>query len=146
MPTRLDTIDATLASRLAQATPEQQRAAAAEAALLAASVTRLSGDVVEAASTALRQRRTDAGLRQQLDELTERLDDDGFDLQEQVDNGQATAQQYEAAFARARATSALSYALTEDAEEAAIESIYEAHAAVGDIARLHQVVDPILGR
>ena len=48
---------------------------------------------------------------------------------------------YAEAFARARAAAALSWALEVDSAQAAVESVYEAYAAIGNMAALRHLVE-----
>lgn len=148
MATRLDSVDADLSRRLAEASPEQQRAAVAAAVDLAALYTRLAGQpsfaLTSEALRAVEARRTDSALREQIDQLTKDLDEIGFDLSEQADDDPAKYPEYKAAFTRARAVAAIGYALSDDPADAAIEGVYEAFAAVGEIAEIRRVVEPTL--
>jgi hypothetical protein len=67
-----------------------------------------------------------------VEKIVDKLDEAGFDLSEKCDRGNATQQEYQAAFAKARAANAVWYALHADPLVAASETAYEAVAAVGD--------------
>ena len=72
--------------------------------------------------------------------LSQELDIRAWDLQESVDAGLAEPAAYELAFAQARASTALQYALGPDAVTDAAEAIYEAHHAIQDATALAAVI------
>jgi hypothetical protein len=89
----------------------------------------------------------DPALRAALESLVSELDEIQWDLQRQFEAGLVEQAEYEAAFRRARAANALCCALDPDAFEAASQSVYEAHAAVGeDTAKLMNTISPVLGK
>jgi hypothetical protein len=141
MPSRLDSLDRALCARLASADPEDQRMAASAAVVLAAEVTHLSGDGVEEALAAVRECRPEPGLRARMEDLAESLDEQAFEIQDRIDGGDATHDGYVVAFAHARAASAIHFALSDDPLEAAIEGVYEAYAAVGNLEEIRTVTD-----
>jgi len=86
-----------------------------------------------AALSALRERREDDRIRDQLWELVQELDELAWDLQESDVRDESDAS-YEQAFARARAVNALGYALiTPASSESVAGCLYEAQAATGDL-------------
>lgn len=134
MTTRLDSDDPQLSERLQAASAEQQRAAAARAALLALSATEVVGDEVEAARHAVEARQADAALQSRLREIAAEFDEQAFPLQEEQPD------QYLVVFSRARAVLALAFALDPDPQRAALEGVYEASAAFDDPAPLFAAV------
>jgi hypothetical protein len=133
MTWRLNTVAPDLVERLeAEGQPELRR---------------LTANVVEAAlrEQDVRDESVDRGLealragrfggtedRAAVKALADRLDELAWDLQEQVDAGEAEQDDYLAAFRKARAATALWFALDPDARSAAIEGVYEAQAATDD--------------
>ncbi|MQA85253.1 MAG: hypothetical protein GEV03_11665 [Streptosporangiales bacterium] len=102
----------------------------------------LTGPEVEDALAALRSGlRTAPALRDRLKRLYEALDEEQWDLQEQVDAGQALESEHLAAFSKARAATALYYATDDDPQAACAEALYEALATVDDQAELRSLVD-----
>ena len=67
-----------------------------------------------------------------LAELTERLDDTAYALEDHVEEGSAREDAYLVAFQRARAASSLLWALHADARTAADNALYEAIGASGE--------------
>jgi len=63
-----------------------------------------------------------------------------WNIQDQVDEGTASEDEYASAFMRARAASSLDFALNGDAFTAAAESIYEASAALDDPELVRELV------
>lgn len=93
----------------------------------------LDGDPVQAALRALRaDGDVDQALRQRLEELATRLDDEYFALDQQ---GGAPKADVLALFFKARAASALAFAVAADAEQLH-DAFYEAIAAVEDPSEL----------
>ena len=78
-----------------------------------------------------------AGVR----EVAAQLDDVAWDIQES-DEGHES-ERYLVTFQRARAASAVAFALDPD-RSAALESIYEAQAALGSIDAVRRLIEPLL--
>ena len=76
----------------------------------------------------------DAGARAAVERLTSELDELAWNIQEQLDEGVASEDEYAAAFERARAAMAVWFALDPRPRVAAEETIYEAIAAIGEAA------------
>lgn len=70
----------------------------------------------------------DANLRSQVAALVEELDERAWTIQDQVDAGAQSQQDYFTAFAAARAAASVLAALDADPEQAALDSAYEAQA------------------
>lgn len=81
--------------------------------------------------------------RSAVEELAARLDEHAWDIQESDDDAGHDSQRYLVAFQRARAASAVAFALDRD-RGAALESIYEAQAALGSIDAMRQLIEPLL--
>jgi hypothetical protein len=142
---RLRLVSADLAATVAAATDAQQRRAILAAARLAAARTHLSDPRADQAMSALADGVTGSPEeRGAVKRLTEELDNVAFDLHDQMDTGEATQEQYDEAFFKARAASALDYAFEEDAARAASESLYEAYHAIDDLPALQEVVEKAL--
>jgi hypothetical protein len=134
MPSRLSTVAPDLAAWLEHQSPERLRGAAANAAHLAVEWTRLSEPRLDAALTVLRNGQFGrmaerAGVQQLVDEL----DAAAWDLHEKAEVGAVPYEAYSAAFRRARAAASVGFALGSDALSAALEAVYEAHAATADL-------------
>jgi hypothetical protein len=145
MATRLETRAADLSQLIEAAEPDPQRRIAvkvAEAALAAVpldepelapaladlAVGRWGGDGVQAATT-----------------LTDRLDNLAWDIQDEMEEGAAAQAEYLAAFRRARAVSAVAFALHADPRNAALEAAYEAEAATENLGLIRGIVNEVLG-
>lgn len=101
---------------------------------------------VDAGLAALRQGNLGPSTeRSELQLLVVQLDEQAWDIQDQLDAGSATDEEYLAAFGLARAGSAIWYALDNDALQAALESVYEAQAASGELEILRELVFSVLG-
>jgi len=134
MPSRLSTIAPDLAAWLERQSRERLRGAAANAARLAVERTRLTDSRLDAALTVLRDGQfgrmpEQSGVQQLVDEL----DAAAWDLQDKAEVGAVPYQAYSAAFRRARAAASVGFALGSDALSAALEAVYEAHAATADL-------------
>lgn len=76
--------------------------------------------------------------------LADRFDDLAMDIQRQA-TGAADSAKYLDAFRRARALSAVAFALDSDARIAALEAAYEAEAALEDLRPIRAIVTEVLG-
>jgi hypothetical protein len=81
--------------------------------------------------------------RSEVEELAARLDERAWDIQESNDGAGHDSERHLAAFQRARAASAVAFALDRD-RGAALESIYEAQAALGSIDAARRLIEPLL--
>jgi hypothetical protein len=81
------------------------------------------------------------GMNARVQEVAERLDHVAWDIQDAEDGHDSD--RYMAAFRRARAASAVAFALDPDSGSM-LESIYEAQAALGSIAAARQLIEPLL--
>ncbi|MFM7038313.1 MAG: hypothetical protein ACKO2L_11390 [Planctomycetaceae bacterium] len=138
---RLESVSRSLAASLRQVSDRQQRAACLAACEFAVEHSGVDSPVVEHALQALRQSKPVAPqVKRDLEALTQRLDDEYFDLQEAAENGTASEDEWKRAFSQARAASALVFASGDDAFEAASQAIYEATATVDDNSELVVIV------
>jgi hypothetical protein len=134
MPSRLSTIAPDLAAWLEHQSRERLRAAAANAAHLAVERTRLTDPRLDAALTALRNGQFGRMAEQSgVQQLVDDRDAAAWNLQEKAEVGTVPQQAYSAAFRRARAAVSVGFALGSDALSAALEAVYEAHAATADL-------------
>lgn len=140
-PFRLDSVAPVAAERFRQATSNKRREAARVACEQAVVATGLTAPEVSEALAVLRGAAApDVSLRERLESLAARFDDDYFQLDE--DGGQK--QQALLCFSKARATSALAFALT--AEDTQLhEAIYESLSALDEPAELVRLVEHALG-
>jgi hypothetical protein len=81
-----------------------------------------------------------AVAREALRALVEELDEAGWDLQDQIEEGAASDDDYLRAFGQARAASALYEATGNDAHLAALEAVYEARMVVGDPGEIRSTI------
>lgn len=131
---RLDSVAPELAEVFRNAAPATRRRAARVAAEFAVSAVGLQADAITAALKRLRHDKpVDSALRQQLERLAARFDEEYLLLAEQGD----VTKEPEALrlFSKARAASALASAVSEDSGQLH-EAVYEAIAAVKDAAGL----------
>jgi hypothetical protein len=138
---RLSTIAPDLVALLEQQQSEQLRRAAAGVANLAIERTHLSEPRVDAALAALHEGRLGfTPERSAVQYLTEELDKIAWDAQEKMEAGIGSRHAYSTAFRRARAAASLGGALDSNALTAALESVYEAQAAVADLDAVRIIV------
>ena len=124
MPTRLDSEDPEMVANLRAMSPASLRTAAKTIASLAVERAGIRDPRMDAGLAALRnQGWDDAQIRRGLQQLTAELDEVAWNIQDQVDEGTASEDEYASAFMRARAASSLDFALNGDAFTAAAESI-----------------------
>lgn len=123
------------------AAPEQQRAAALAIARFAVERAGLADPAVDRALDALGAGTSIApSIRKEVEQVAGRLDEEEGALSEAVDRRRATQATYEAAFRKARAATAVAFALADDPFEAATESAYEAQFAADDVEVLTAAV------
>jgi hypothetical protein len=75
----------------------------------------------------------DTPARRNLRGLVEELDEVAWDAQDAAERGEADDADYDVAFARARVTSAVDFALDSDPLQAALESAYEVQAGLDNL-------------
>jgi hypothetical protein len=129
---RLSTVAVDLAERLSHQPARRLRQVAVAAADLAVERTQLVDPRADAGLAAVRDEAPAAIAECSLVlSLTEELDEVAWNTRDQVEAGMLPEQAYLAAFARARAAASVGFALEPDALHAALDSVYEAQAAVG---------------
>jgi hypothetical protein len=133
-----------LASRLLGTTEQHQRDAAIAAAIAAVRSARLSKPVLEETVDDLVNRRYGAPQRAEVERLELELDERAWMLQDQIESGPATREDYRDASRRARAAGAMKMALDANARTAMAEAVYEASQAVDDPGRLAQLLHAVL--
>lgn len=140
-PFRLDSAAPVVAQRFRQAPSNKRRQAAQVACEQAVVATGVTAPEVSAALAVLRgAAASDASLRERLESLAARFDEEYFQLDE--DGGQT--QQALVCFSKARATSALAFALADD-DTQLHEAIYESIAALDEPSEPVRLVEHSLG-
>lgn len=142
---RLETVAPALVRSLGLAGEPQRRAAALAGATLAVERTGLTNVVVlKALDTLNAGGHVDAACSAALDGLLAELDEIAWSIQDQVDSGERSYEDYLVAFQRARAAASAAFAADADASTAALEGLYEADAAIDDLDALMAAVLPTL--
>lgn len=133
MTWRLNTIAPDLVEQL-EREPEPRLRTMAEGVVDAAlRDAEIRSETVDSALAALRAGRYgESDERSATKALADELDEAAWDIQERVDAGEAEQEDYLSAFRRARAATALWFALDDDPRTAAMEAAYEARAATDD--------------
>ncbi len=128
---RLAIVSGSLASALRRASVDQQRDVSLKACEFAVERSGVCSPIVDQVLQLLRaSRRVPSEWIHDLQALTQRLDNEYFDLQQAADEGRTNDDEWKRMFSQARAASALMFASGADAFEAASEAIYEAAATV----------------
>jgi hypothetical protein len=145
MPTRLTTRSAELSLLIEAAGADPQRRIAvtvAEAALAAVPIDEpeLAPALADLAADRWGEERAQATTT-----LTDRLDKLAWDIQDKMEEGTAEQAEYLEAFRRARAVSAVAFALDTDPQNAALEAAYEAEAATENLGLIRSIVNEVLG-
>ncbi len=141
MTSRLSTVAVDLVHQLESLPPGVLRLVAADAASIAVERTQLADPRLRLGLEALSA--SDSGMasaRRAVEQLTQELDERAWDIQELVDAGAASEEAYVEAFRQARAAAAVGYALNPDPRTAALESVYEAQAALVDLGAVRMAV------
>lgn len=145
MTVRLATVAPDLVQVLERKAPARLRTIAAEVSEWIVGQVALVDPRVDAALAAVREAQVgDSPERDSLKVLVDELDERAWDTQDQLEEGSATQQQYLDAFALARTASAVWFALDMDALQSALECVYEAQAATGDLAGVRRSVQDLL--
>lgn len=131
---RLDTVAPGLVDLIRAATPDEQRRIALAAARRAVVDAGVEDPVLV---STVGSGAADAAALDHVRRVAGVLDQQSFELQDDVDAGRAAGRDHAIAFARARAASAVAFALDQDA----LEAVYEAWHAVDDTAGLTRVVE-----
>ena len=145
MATRLETRSAELSQLVEAANADQQRRIAVKTAQAALAAVPIDEPELAPALADLTAGHWGGDGVQAAASLTDRLDDLAFDLQDEVDEGTAEQAEYLEAFRRARAVSAVAFALDGDPRNAALEAAYEAEAATENLALITGIVNEVLG-
>jgi hypothetical protein len=145
MPTRLETRSAELSQLIESADAEPQRRIAVRVAQVALAAVPIDEPELAPALADLAADRWGGPGVQSATTLTDRLDNLAWDIQEEVDEGTAEQAEYLEAFRRARAVSAVAFALDADPRNAALEAAYEAEAATENLDLIRGIVNEILG-
>jgi hypothetical protein len=82
----------------------------------------------------------DTAERASLAQRVQELDEIQWRLQDEMNEGRASEEDYNRGFSQARAASAVFFAVAEDAREAALEALYEALAATDDLGAIRVLV------
>lgn len=145
MTARLATVAPDLVEVLGRESPAQLRAIAAQASGWVVQEVGLVDPRLDAAFTALHEMRVGRSPeRDALKVLVDELDERAWDVQDEADAGLARQEEYLVAFSLARAASAAWFALDGDALQSALEAVYEAQAATGDLAGVRRRVRDLL--
>jgi len=145
MVARLASVAPDLVEALPRMTPVRLRAIAVEASTWIVDVVGLVDARLDAALAAVRDLQVGASPeRDALKLLVDELDERAWDIQEDFDAGRAPEEAYLDAFALARAASAVWFAFESDPLQSALESVYEAQAAKGDLAGVRQRIQDLM--
>ncbi|UOZ07870.1 hypothetical protein [Amycolatopsis sp. WQ 127309] len=125
----LASIAPTVAGRLVSMSPTARRDLVVEVCRLAVDRADLTDPLIDVALAA--KGSSTPAARREIQALTERLDEQAWDIQDQVDAGAAAAEDYDRAFRRARAAAAVGFAAGESLESA-YDALYEAYYAIGE--------------
>src|SRR5262245_39225834 len=142
---RLDTVAPDLTRRLKGASTDELREISKRVVRAALTRTGVQEPRIDAALAALQVASFgDAIQLTALSSLESELDNVGWDQQERMSRGMVTEAEYDRAFARARAWSALWFALERDPLTSALQGVYEAIAAT-DLREIRSIIDGVLG-
>jgi hypothetical protein len=123
-------ISSELVDRLRVSSDDVRHQLVERACLLAVQRVEVADPKITEGLDAIRSRRFGSkDLRSRLDELTEELDEAAWDIQDQVEAGDATETEYRRAFAKARAVAAIGFAV-DGSLAASFDSLYEAYHAI----------------
>jgi hypothetical protein len=129
---RLSTVAPDLVSAIQHQSPEVQDALSMMIAEWVVEQTKLADARIAIALVALRAGgRGDSPERTAVQLVSDEWDELAWNIQEKVELGDASLGQYETAFDRSRAASAVWFALGSDPAFAAFDTLYEAQAAAG---------------
>lgn len=154
MATRLETRSAELSQLIEAADADAQRRIAVKMAEAARTAVPIDEPELAPALTDLTAGRWGGVGAQAATTLTDRLDKLACDLQDEIGEadeideiheGTAERAEYQEAFRRARAVSAIAFALDADPRNAALEAAYEAEAATENLALIRSIVNEVLG-
>lgn len=141
MSQRLDAIAPDLVPVLASASPDQLRRISSQLAQLVAARAGFDEAVIVTGLTVLRRGEFgESPARQAVREFADALDERYWEQQDLADTEPRQECDHLALFTRSRAASALDCALDADPHTAASETLYEAFAALGDLAELRRLV------
>ena len=145
MTARLATVAQDLVVLIELASDRQRRSAAVTAAAFAVERAQLQDRRIDVALLAVQEGRLGAtSERTAAEAAASELDEEQWDIQDLLDQGEADSDAQLHAFGKARAAMAVFYAADPDPQVAALEAIYEAGAVVDDLDELRSLVVPAL--
>lgn len=144
--TRLGTVAPDLVELLRDQPPTRRRTVALRASGWIVERTALADPRIDAAFLASRNGRLgETDQREAVKQLEDELDERAWGVHEDLEAGRADNEEYLAAFARARAAGAVSWAMDDDDLNAALEAVYEAQAATGELGAVRRLIEEALG-
>lgn len=138
MNARLDSQDRKLAEWIRELSIEEARSIAGRAALAAVDLLELDLPAINEGRAAVEGRGPAIRTQGALTRLAAELDQIAWTIQDSLGDGESD-EEYLSAFRRARAVSALSFALEQNVLTAALEATYEAIAAIGKDAVIRSI-------
>ena len=151
MTVRLASVAPDLVDALSGVSEARLRTVARQVASWAAEEAGLTSDVAVSALAQLREWSSDRSVvSADLEREVRGLDEEAWQIQELAERDESEEgderknADYVRVFSRARAASALWFALQESPRTAAVEAVYEAYAATGDLDRLRAIVEKAL--
>lgn len=143
--TRIELISLGLRKRLDSASEAQLRRIAAAVSREVVERVAISHPIITRALEQLDASGQPAGdLQAQVQAFADEVDSAYLDLSEECEEGRASREQVSVAFSKARAASAVAFALDSNALIAASEAAYEAASAVDDAAVIASIAEKIL--
>ncbi|TDO67691.1 hypothetical protein EV651_103605 [Kribbella sp. VKM Ac-2571] len=126
----LTQVSPALVDKLRQSTDDQRHQLVERVCVLAVRCADVADPTLTEALNAIRSRSFGIqDLRSRLDALTGELDEIAWGIQDRVDAGDASADEYRRAFVKARAVAAIAFAL-DGSLAASFDSLYEAYHAI----------------
>jgi hypothetical protein len=136
----LDSVAPELAEQLRGTSEDALRRVAATVGDLAVKRVSLTDPRLDRALSILSGRPAEGDAKRDLQGLVEELDEAAWEIQARVHSGRAPEEEYLRAFRKARAASSVAFAMDSDPQAAAMEAVYEAQAAVGDVGPVKAAV------
>lgn len=142
---RLSQISADLVQQLGHVSPDLQRRVVLATCFLAVERAGVDAGIV---SETLSDMKADNAIAPdriaQISALAEGLDNEAWDIQERLDSDDRDQDEYEIAFAKARAVSSIVFAL-QDSQSSVLDSLYESYYGVNNREDFMAVIATFLG-
>jgi hypothetical protein len=141
---RLEIISTDLTKRIENATSTKQSEIIVNACVYAATRSQLDEPIVSVILEGFKNGNVPVCYQDELEKLTEKYDNDYFDMQEAEERGELKKGKHDVPFRKARALSAIGWCYCDDLNTASTEAVYETFMVTDDHGELYMIIEDTL--